>query len=337
MRAAAVAMMTVFIWAPIVVAEPRVEITAVIQGEISPSAPQQWNQVLAEAGCDRATIRSKRVNDELGITNAGGERNPVYRVTAVLSGNTLVLPPRSRFSRRDVGGISKWIRDLKDNGPEVTTSAKTAFGLTPKQLEAVNDDLKSLVTVSTRGAASADVVTQLTRRLRHTLTFDVGAQRALASSGAIQDELRGLSTGTALAAVLRPAGLVLHPRNKAGRVELAVVDSTRRVANWPIGWESKQSPGKAIPALFDSEETQEVEVPLNTALDELSKRIRTPVLLDHNGMAVRRIATGTPVTMRAGRSHFSSIFSHLLRQVGMQYEVRVDENNKPFLWLSAGR
>ena len=337
MRAAVVTMFTIFAGAPAVVAQPRVEITAVIQGEIAPSAPQQWNQLLAKAGCDRATIRSMRVSDELGIANAGGERNPVYRVTAILSGDTLVLPPRSRFSRRDVGGITKWIRDLKENGPEVVTSAKTAFGLTPKQLEAVNDDLKMPVSVSTKGAASADVVKQLARGLRHAVTIDAGAQRALASDDAIRDELRGLSTGTALAAILRPAGLVLHPRTKAGRVELAVVDSRQRLANWPIGWDSKQSPGKAIPSLFDSEETQEVEVPLNVALDELSKRIRTPVLMDHNGMAVRRIAAEAPVTMRAGRSHFGSIFSHLLRQVGMQYEVRVDENNKPFLWLSAGR
>jgi hypothetical protein len=59
--------------------------------------------------------------------------------------------------------------------------------------------------------------------------------------------------------------------------------------------------------------------------------------MDHNGMAVRRISAKTSVSMREGRSHFGSILSHLLRQVGMQYEVRVDENNKPFLWLSAGR
>ena len=51
------------------------------------------------------------------------------------------------------------------------------------------------------------------------------------------DKLNTLIAGTALAAVLRPLGLVLLPEKAGGNaVKLRVADSLSVKENWPIGW-----------------------------------------------------------------------------------------------------
>ncbi|MEK6250028.1 MAG: hypothetical protein N2C12_17725 [Planctomycetales bacterium] len=318
-------------------ADATVEIQVILHGNTSPEVPQQWAAVLQKAGFSRTTIREKRQGDEIGITNKGSKKYPTYQVTALLSGKTLILPPNSRFKRTEVKGIARWIEQLKNDGAEVTTSPKVAFGLTLKQLEAVNEQLKTKVEDTTKGESSADIVKKLAGGLKQKVVVSSSAARALKEDGVVRDDLKGLSTGTALAAILRPAGLVLRPSSKAGEVKLEVIGSQAGSENWPIGWKSKRSPGQTMPALFERDDTQDVEVPLQAALEELSSRVGSPFLLDHNGMAVHRIDVNTKVKMQAGRKHYSTILRKILSQVQMDYEVRVDENNKPFLWITPGR
>jgi hypothetical protein len=317
-------------------AEATVELTLLIRDQVSSTAPQEWGRVLGRSGFSRPTIRSARNGDEFGIVQRGSERRPIYHVTGYLMADaSVLLPPKTRFSLRDAGRLSKWVSDLKENGPDATGGSATPFGLTPTRLQQVNTDLQTIVRQPTKGVEAATVVKTLGAGLRYPVRMEGAAQRALAIDGKVREKLQGLSTGTALAAVLRPAGLVLRPRFAAGRLEYTIVDARVRGENWPIGWSSKKTPGKLIPALFDTEETVDVEVPLAAALGEISGRIKVPFLLDHNGMALGRIDPATTtVNLRAGKSHYGGILNHLLRQPRLRYEARVDDNQQPFLWIT---
>ncbi|MFP6657419.1 MAG: hypothetical protein VB853_04500 [Pirellulales bacterium] len=317
-------------------AEATVELTLLIRERVSPTAPQEWGRVLGRSGFSRPTIRSTRTGDEFGITERGSDLRPIYQVTGyLLADGVILLPPKSKFAMRDAGRLSTWVVNLKKNGPDAASGTALPFGLSPQRLKQVDTDLRVAVRQPTKGVEATEVVKLLGAGLRYPLRLDASATRALAIDGKVRDQLRGLSTGTALAAVLRPAGLVLRPRFVSGKLEYAIVDARVRGENWPIGWSSEKTPGKLIPALFDTEETVDVEVPLATALNEISSRVKTPFLLDHNGMAVGRIdPMTTTVTLRAGKSHFGGILNHLLRQPQLRYEVRVDDNQQPFLWIT---
>lgn len=322
--------------AEMALAEPIVELDLIIRGRVTPTAPQEWGQVLGAAGFSRPTIRGARVGDEFGIETLEGRRQVVYRVTGyLLDDGAIVLPPRTKFSLRDAGRLSAWVEEMKKNGPESATAGTSAFGLTPQRLIQVNKDLQQTVGFSTQGADAAQLVNVLGQDLTYPLRLDSTATRALEIDSKVRDELKGLSTGTALAAVLRPAGLVLRPRYEGGKLEYLIADPRQRGDNWPIGWASKESPGKLIPQLFDRDETATVEVPLSAALTEISGRIKIPILLDHNGMALNRVDPhAVMVTIEAGKLHYGGILNDLLRQARLRYEVRVDENKKPFLWVT---
>ena len=320
-------------------AEPPVELELVIRGRVTPTAPQRWNRILGQVGFSRPTIRSERIGDEFGIADEGTERRPVYRVTGyLLDDSTILLPPRTRFTVRDTTALAKWVAELKANGIESAVAGTTAFGLTTSRFEQVRADLKSVLRFPTKGADARELVERIARTLRFPIRMDGRAERALAVDDPVRDNLLGLSTGTALAAVLRPAGLVLRPRYRAGQLEYAIVDAREKGDNWPIGWATKENSGKLMPTLFDRQETVEVEVPLSAALVELSSRTKVPFLLDHNGLALRRIdPQRTMVTIRGGKTYSGAILRHVLSQAGLQDTPRVDENDKPFLWISPVR
>ncbi|MDH3718008.1 MAG: hypothetical protein OES79_07785, partial [Planctomycetota bacterium] len=140
---------------------------------------------------------------------------------------------------------------------------------------------------------------------------------------------------TALAATLRPAGLVLRPQFTQGKLSYAVLDSRTDGDNWPVGWAADKTPSRLIPGLLKKEQTQETQVSLASAVQEIGGRIGVPILWDHNGMARQRIEPDQAIVqMRARKSHYAAILRSLLRQVGMTYEVRVDDDQQPFLWLT---
>jgi hypothetical protein len=314
--------------------EVRVEIELIHGPQRSLLAPQEWSRVLGEAGFARTTIRSWRSGDQFGIENIGSERAKIYRVTALLSGETLILPSDKRFSRRDAPRIEAWLEQLKENGPDVVTAEKGMFGLTAGQLAAIEKETRVPVAISTNGKAVSRVVDRIAENLQGRLLVDTATRTKLDQQPPIRNEVMGLSTGTALAIILRSAGLSLLPRARRGRLEWMVIESRPQQEVWPIAWKSSQSPGRTVPALFETAQTQAVELPLRTALNELTAKMQVPLIFDDLRIAARSIDLDSSVKMRAGRLRYHSILNHLLRQVDLDYEVRVDENDKPILWIS---
>ncbi len=318
-------------------AEVSVEIEVIMGRDSSLLAPQEWSRLLGEAGFQRPMIRNGRPGDELGIKNRGSQDKPAYLVTAHLSGGTLILPPRTRFTRHDAKAIAVWLQELKDNNSNTILQPKKMFGMTARQLEMVEQGADVPVAVSTSGKSRLEIVDRLVGNLPHPLVFAGAAKQRLSQEGVVQNELRGLSTGTALAAILHPVGFVLVPEAKGGQVNWTIRESSPQSAGWPLGWESPRTPGKTLPGLFKASQTQAVALPLKSALDQLAAKIAVPLVFDHNRITADRIDLEATVKMRAGRMSLKTIFTGLLRQVGLKFELRVDENDKPFLWIAPRR
>ena len=82
------------------------------------------------------------------------------------------------------------------------------------------------VRFSTKGLKPTDAAQKIVAALKLETTVDDAVKRELAADDSVGDELEGLSSGTALAAILRPAGAALVPVKTDGQqVRYHLVDA----------------------------------------------------------------------------------------------------------------
>jgi len=152
----------------------------------------------------------------------------------------------------------------------------------------------------------------------------------------VAEELSGLSCGTALACLLRPAGLGLVPCAR-GRddVEYRVVAGKKGVDVWPVGWPPEKPLPQLLPAMYESFNANIQDVPVTTVLEALGKRLKLPFLLDHNALARHGIEPDKKkVNAPQSRTTSNQLLRRTLSQAGLKSEVRLDEAGKPFLWVT---
>ena len=165
----------------------------------------------------------------------------------------MLVVPGGQFTVNDGPRIAKWMRELANNGVEGVTTAKSAFGLTKTQLEQVTSDLTRPLESSTKGIKATEVAKTLVTGLKLKTTVHDDVKGALAEDDPVRDELRGLSSGTALAAVLRPAGAVLRPtKPEGGELGYRIEPSAANTESWPVGWPSEAQLRSSLPSCLSS-------------------------------------------------------------------------------------
>ncbi len=296
---------------------------------------QEWARALDQAGIRNVRLRSAQGNERIGVEVRGTAQRPVYVVTGqVLSAQELLLPP-GRFRRSDVGRLAQWLDDLARRGPEESRPQRGAFGLTAEQHEAVLQDTARPVGFSTQGKPRAEVVRQVTARLGLPVQWDAQAAAAVGSD-AVAEELKDLSCGTALACLLRPAGLCLVPRAAPAGPAYGIVAAAPGLEILPVGWEPKQRLPELLPALYEFRNVHIQGVSAKTALDEIGRRLEVPVLWDHNALARWGIEPDKArVALPQSRTTYSQALRKILFQAQLKFEVRVDEGDHPFLWITS--
>jgi len=198
----------------------RLELVGDAQG--SALVFQEWLRVLGRAGVKNVRIRSATAADKVGIEVRGTESRPVYVVTGIVRSGDELLLPGGRFRQSDATRLARWLEDLARHGPEGGGGERSAFGLSAAQFERVQQDLARPVDFATRGTSRDAAVSKIAARLLSPLQIDANLRRML-QEDTVGEELSGMSSGTALAYVLRPMGLCLVPRSLGGRVVYTVV------------------------------------------------------------------------------------------------------------------
>ncbi|MBW8883551.1 MAG: hypothetical protein JF612_01980, partial [Planctomycetia bacterium] len=227
---------------------------------------------------------------------------------------------------------------LRDGGEDAINAKPAAFGLLPKQLVAVHEALALPVQSSTLGQPPRDAAKKIADHLPYKFTSDEVAQRALAAGEPIADELEGIASGTALAAILRPSGLVMFPEKNGPDIRLRIATSRDAKEHWPVGWPLKGNPGETLPELFKFLKVNIGDAALSEAITAIASRVKAPVLYDHNSLARARTDLNAKVSLTDSNIFYSRALDRLLSQAKLKYEIRLDEADKPFLWItSVGR
>lgn len=312
----------------------RAELVVVLQPRAAITASQAWVRALGEAGVENVRMREARAGDKVGIETGGTPQSPLYVVTGVLSGDELLLPG-ARFRRDDAAGVARWLADLAERGPPGERPAKAAFGLSPKQFELVHADLSRPVTFSTKDVARDEVVARIARGLQLPVQPSPAQIEAL-KADKVAEELSGLTSGTALACVLRPAGYALVPQAAGERPGHALLEMRPGMEIWPVGWPPEKDRKEVLPALFEFLNVNIQGVSVAEALNAIAGRLNVPYLLDHNALARHGIDPAkTPASLPAGRTFYSKALERVLFQAGLKSELRVDESGKPLLWVTS--
>ena len=313
-------------------ATPAVDIEVINEGNRSIIAPQEWAEVLGKAGFSRVSIRSKRLGDTPGVENIGTAQFPRYRVVAFLRNDRLVFPSGDQFNQREFLKIKQWLRNLQQGGDGSGDNTQSPFGLSATQLDRARQQMSAQVNCATDGMELAELIDRLHAEQRLPLAINKSQREKIVRSATSSENLKGLATGTALAALLRPLGLGLHPIGGADRWR--VIEKTNKNQVWPVGWDSDQSAARTVPMLGKQVETQKVTLPLRDAMIQLAARMGVPILLDARELNRAGVKTNANVTMRAGRFIHSAVLRQLLRQHQLTFAVRLDDAAQPFLWVS---
>jgi len=316
-------------------AEPRVELEVAADQSFVGAEARAWTEMLTQAGFSSVRIRSAG-KDSPSLQLTGAAAAPAYRVVGVLTpDNQLALPPRGRFKLSDRAAIEAWLHKLREGGEEALTIKPAEFGLLPRQVAAVHAALAVPVAFSTAGKPPREVAKQIAERLSLKFITDPAGQRALGGNDPVTDELEGLSSGTALAAVLRPLGLALVPEKSGSDVRLRIADGRTAKESWPVGWPPKDAPNQTLPDLFKFLNVEIDKTPLSDALTAIAGRLKAPLLIDYNALAKHEISLKSRVTQPKLNTFYAKALDRLLSQAKLRYVLRVDEAGKPFLWITS--
>ena len=316
-------------------AEGRVELELFTERGVPLTGQQEWLQQLAKLGVGKLRIHPKGLDDKVGLEVRGTEASPVYVVRGAINSNNDLILPGGRYSLRTAGQAAKWLGDLARSGPPQKPEETAAFGLTRDQFEAVRFALSRPAGFSTQGVGRAAVVQKLAERIGLPVKIEPALLQS-AGDDPVAEELSGVSGGTAMACVLRPAGLCLVPRRTEQKeVECVIVASQPKLEVWPIGWEADKTDRALIPALAKKFRANVQDVSVTTVLNELTKRLEVPLLLDHNALARQGIdPEKTLVSAPPGETTYSQLLRTVLSQAKLKSEVRVDESGKPLVWVT---
>ncbi len=227
----------------------RVELEIATDPEFSSLETQNWYRLFDELKLGSVRIRGGRATDTAKIVTAGTKAAPVYRISGTLNARGELVLPGGKFTLRDGAKLAAYIKDIQTAGPPESRPKITAFGLTTGQFDALRKDLARPVRFATKDKPRAEVMEKLAAELGHEVALEAGAREALKEAGDLSENLEGVAYGTALACLLRPAGLGLAPRPAGGKVRLEVRSGlTEKERLGPSDCRPKTSAASCCPA-----------------------------------------------------------------------------------------
>ncbi len=336
-RSASCLLVTIGLTAIAAAADPRpnVSLELLTKQGVPVDAAQHWYKVLTGLGISGLQIRSAGAGDEMGISEQTSGGATSYKVTGILSSDNVLHVPGGTFKSSDTAGLKKWLATLSDQGSSGVTEARSAFGMVAKQLALVHSDLSAPVGFSTHDMPAAQAVARIAGSLKYTIELDGSAKKSL-SRQTLADELEGLTCGTSLAAILRDCGLMFRPERLAGgEFRYQVLPLSSDVECWPVGWKPKNRPNQLLPVLFDFLNVEIKDISAAEALEAIQGRLKVPFLFDRFALAQHQVDLAkSQADVPNKRMTYSLILNKVLLQARLKYELRVDEGEKPFLWIT---
>ncbi|WP_428306877.1 hypothetical protein [Lacipirellula sp.] len=298
-------------------------------------AMQDWGKLLNGMDLYRVRLRGANGGDEPSVKATGEGESQRFKLVGLLNRRDQLVLPGGTFAVTDRARLQAYFESLPEKSAEQGVE-RGIFGLTKQQFEGLYEELSPPVTISTKGMKPAAIVTALKAGLSTPLVIDAAAQAALNAAPPLNGELKGLSTGTALAIALRPATLTIFPEQKLGQpLTLRVIPASRERRGWPAGWKPAKADRETVPGMYRFTNIEISGYTLAEALEALGPAMGVPLLFDERVLAVRKIDPAkVDVELKHGKRYIRRAVDQVLSKGRLVGDLRVDEAEKPFYWIT---
>lgn len=300
-------------------------------------AAQRWSQAFERAGV-AVTIRGKMYGDKPDVreTKSGASRH-VTVVGEMDDRGRLIFPDRN-FTENEAAKLFTWLKDLRTYGAQGNPDGEPAWGLSKTQFGTLHTALSEPLETDVRDEPLEDALKAFELHAVYPLVITPAAKETWLDRGevTVQQRAKGVSKGTALAAVLNDAGLAFRPRRREDtRIELEIVPLKDTKNPWPIGWPLKQPILATVPTLFEMTQISLTDIDLDSVLDAASAKVKLPVLTDTDRLTAQKIDLSTAkVRHPPKRTAWMTALKDLAFQAKARVEIWIDESGNPFLWIT---
>ncbi|MCR5164081.1 MAG: hypothetical protein K6C40_08705 [Thermoguttaceae bacterium] len=310
-------------------------------GQLQPMEAQQWGRELSGAGFQSVQVRAGASADALDIQPLG---SGFYSASGMLTkNNQLLLTGGRRFSLSECRQVKPYLEEKILEMEQAEAEEKEE-----KAAEGVQDvllrELSVPVGFRTKGFPRKLVFKQMLQSFRIPIRVPSSLKKAFDDEDLVEEELKGVARGTALAYVLRYIGYCVQPeraedqKNGAaganGGLSLRIVSAPNADAKKmiPIGY---AAPRATVDELSESFEANVDGASAKRVLDSLQDRLDVPFLYDYNSMAGLGIEPADVVIhQKPGKFTYSRLLNAVLFQAQLQREIRVDEAGNVFFWIT---
>ena len=298
---------------------------------------QRWMKMLQNVGADRVSSRTNP-DGAAAVEESEIRGTRLIKVRGFLQDDKLVLASGS-YRLSDSAKIRDLLQRLRDDGKDTTLAAKHDFGLTRDQLIDLATKFAKPVAEPTKGKPFLATVEALVGKTGVSFVRDSSARAALASQDKVTQEFEGMASGTALAAMLKPLGLVMEPSRQQGQqVKVHLKQARDSKKSWPVGRDPETAPVMVEPRLFTRMPIGIKNFPLDKVMEAVQKKAKIPFIYDEQVIAAAGIDVAkTKVSISNKDGVLMVMIGKLLRQTApkrLSQEIKIDDAGQTFLWIT---
>lgn len=305
-------------------------------GQLQPMEAQEWGRELSGAGFQSVQVRAGASADALDIQPLG---DGLYVASGMLTkNNQLLMTGGRRFSLSESRQVKPYLEEMileMEQAEAAAVAEEEEEKAEEGTRDALLEDLSVPVNFSTKGKPRKLVLKQMLQSFRIPFRIPTNIKTAFDSEDLVEEELKGMARGTALAYVLRYIGYCVQPENtEDGRILLRIVSAPNADAKKmiPIGY---AAPEFRVEELSESFEANVDGASAKRVLDSLQDRLDIPFLYDYNSMAGLGIEPADVVIrQKPGKFTYNRLLNAVLLQTRLQRETRIDEAGNVFFWIT---
>ena len=307
------------------------------QGTGSRVAAQDWGRVFAKLG-HTVRVRQQTASDTGSpepVTQTETKSARRIKATGLLDNRGIVHFGKDKFRVTDTVRLKDWIDNLKKYGVQGDPSGKPIWGLTKDQFDNFFRATAKPLATEVQGMPIEQAVRTMEFPASTPIKWTDDAKKIAASADEVQRELKLYGRGAALAILLNDAGLGFYPeRAPSGSVELLIAKRSR-VDMWPIGWPPKLSLAKTIPEFYKRVPVSLPNVTLTRVFGAIEANTKIPILIDHYQIKAKgQEFDKMKVEVKPRKMSWNSVIRTVTVKNRLNYDVRVDELGKTFVWVS---
>jgi hypothetical protein len=298
-----------------------IELEVAAQSDAPFAAMQDWHKVLAEMDLASVRLRGARGAEEPSIKSRELAGSMRFELLGVLNRKNELVLPGGRFGLGDRTKLKQFFEGLPARHAEAGVE-RGRFGLTREQFEVVFRDLSRQVTESTVDGSPRELLPALTKDFNLQVRGAVEMKAKLREAPPIRAQFQGLSTGTALAAVLRVAGLQFVPKQYGSEPLVLYVEPLDAAKeSWPV--------------IYQIRNIEIGNYTLAAGLQALGPLLEMPLVTDEYTIAARAIDPAQiKVKFPRSKTYIRRAVDSILSQGRLAGELRIDEAGKPFYWVT---